>query len=63
MAWPAAAGHLAGFWWCLVLFLYGVGPFFGIPAVGATKRVIHLLDRAYSARPLAERLADVRASG
>ena len=44
----------------LVLFLYGVGPFFGIPAIGATKRVIHLLDRSYSARPLAERLADVR---
>ena len=40
----------------LVLFLYGVGPLFGIPAVGATKRVIHLLDRAYSARPLADRL-------
>jgi len=37
--------------------LYGVGPFFGIPAVGATKRVIHILDRAYSARPLADRLA------
>jgi len=41
----------------LVLFLYGVGPFFGIPAVGATKRVIHVLDRAYSSRPLADRLA------
>ena len=41
----------------LVLFLYGVGPFFGIPAVDATKRVIHLLDRSYSARPLAARLA------
>jgi hypothetical protein len=41
----------------LVLFLYGVGPFFGIPEIGATKRVIHLLDSAYSARPLAERLA------
>ena len=41
----------------LVLFLYGVGPFFGIPAIGATKRVIHLLDRSYSARPLADRLA------
>jgi 4-amino-4-deoxy-L-arabinose transferase-like glycosyltransferase len=40
----------------LVLFLYGVGPFFGIPAVEATKRVVHLLDRTYSARPLAERL-------
>ena len=41
----------------LVLFLYGVGPFFGVGDVGATKRVVHLLDRAYSARPLAERLA------
>ena len=40
----------------LVLFLYGVGPFFGIPEIGATKRVIHLLDRAYSARPVADRL-------
>ncbi len=40
----------------LVLFLYGVGPFFGIPAIGATKRVIHLLDDAYSARPVANRL-------
>jgi hypothetical protein len=43
----------------LVLFLYGVGPFFGIPAVDATKRAIHLLDRAYSARPLDDRLATV----
>jgi len=40
----------------LALFLYGVGPIFGIPAIGASKRVIHLLDRAYSARPVAERL-------
>jgi len=43
----------------LVLFLYGVGPFFGIPEIAATKRVIHLLDRSYSARPLAARLGDV----
>jgi len=43
----------------LLLFLYGVGPFFGIPEVGATKRVIHLLDRSYSARPLAVKLASV----
>jgi 4-amino-4-deoxy-L-arabinose transferase-like glycosyltransferase len=42
----------------LMLFLYGVGPFLGIPEVHATKRVIHLLDRSYSARPLAERIAD-----
>lgn len=40
----------------LVLFIYGVGPFFGIPQVSATKNVIHLLDRSYSARPLAEKL-------
>ena len=41
----------------LLLFLYGVGPFFGLPAIQQTKRVIHLMDRSYSARPLAERLA------
>jgi 4-amino-4-deoxy-L-arabinose transferase-like glycosyltransferase len=41
----------------LVFYLYGVGPVLGIPEVRATKRVIHLLDRTYSARPLAERLA------
>jgi hypothetical protein len=41
----------------LVLFLYGLGPVFGIPAIAATKRTIHLLDRAYSARPLADRIA------
>ncbi|MGO9317400.1 MAG: ArnT family glycosyltransferase [Terracidiphilus sp.] len=41
----------------LVFYLYGVGPFFNIPAIAETKQVIHLLDRSYSARPLAERLA------
>ena len=41
----------------LMLFLYGVGPFFGIPGIPATKHVIHLLDDTYSARPLAEKLA------
>jgi 4-amino-4-deoxy-L-arabinose transferase-like glycosyltransferase len=41
----------------LMFFLYGVGPFFGIPQIDATKRVILLLDRSYSARPLADRLA------
>jgi 4-amino-4-deoxy-L-arabinose transferase-like glycosyltransferase len=40
----------------IVFYLYGVGPFFGIPAVEASKRVVHLLDRSYSARPLADRL-------
>ncbi len=43
----------------LVLFLYGVGPFFAIPEIGATKRAIRILDSAYSARPLADRLATV----
>ncbi|HWG22472.1 MAG TPA: glycosyltransferase family 39 protein [Terracidiphilus sp.] len=42
----------------LMLFIYGVGPVLGIPAVKATKQVVRVLDRAYSARPLAERLAD-----
>ncbi|MGO8759476.1 MAG: ArnT family glycosyltransferase [Terracidiphilus sp.] len=41
----------------LVLFVYGIGPIFGSPELASTKRVIHLLDRSYSARPLAERLA------
>jgi 4-amino-4-deoxy-L-arabinose transferase-like glycosyltransferase len=40
----------------LVVYLYGLGPFFGIPPLKASKQVIHLLDRSYSARPLAERL-------
>ena len=47
----------------LVFFLYGFGPFFGIPAVHSSKRVIHLLDRAYSARPLAEKLASLAPPG
>jgi len=41
----------------LLLFLFGVGPFFGIPAIAATKRGMELVDRTYSARPLAERIA------
>jgi 4-amino-4-deoxy-L-arabinose transferase-like glycosyltransferase len=41
----------------LMFFLYGVGPFFGIPAIASTKQVIHVLDKSYSARPLAEKLA------
>ena len=43
----------------LLLYLYGVGPFFGIPAIPSTKHVIHLLDRTYSARPLATKLDTV----
>ncbi len=41
----------------LMLFLYGVGPFFGVGDVEASKRVISTLDKAYSARPLAQQLA------
>jgi len=43
----------------LALFLYGIGPFFGIPEVSATKRVIQLLDNSYSARPLGDKLAAI----
>jgi hypothetical protein len=47
----------------LMLFLYGAGPFFAIPQISATKRVIRLLDRTYSARPLAELLAGLAPAG
>jgi len=40
----------------LVLFVYGVGPVFGIGGIPATKRVISILDATYSARPLAQQL-------
>jgi hypothetical protein len=40
----------------LMLFIYGVGPVFGIPAIDGTKHVIRAMDRSYSARPLADRL-------
>jgi 4-amino-4-deoxy-L-arabinose transferase-like glycosyltransferase len=43
----------------LLLFLYGVGPFFAIPGIEASKKTIDLLDRSYSARPLAERLMTI----
>ena len=46
----------------LVFFLYGVGPFFGIPGIERTKQVVHLLDRSYSARPLAIQLAETAPS-
>ncbi|HEV2132706.1 MAG TPA: glycosyltransferase family 39 protein [Terracidiphilus sp.] len=40
----------------LMLFIYGFGPFVGIPAVARTKHEIQLLDNTYSARPIAQRL-------
>ncbi len=47
----------------LMLFLYGVGPFFDIPDIPATKRTIQLIDHTYSARPLAARLAALAPPG
>jgi hypothetical protein len=43
----------------LVFFLFGVGPFFGLPAIPQTKRTIQLVDLAYSARPLARQLTQL----
>jgi 4-amino-4-deoxy-L-arabinose transferase-like glycosyltransferase len=43
----------------LVFFLFGVGPFFGLPAIPQSKRTIQLVDLAYSARPLAQQLTQV----
>jgi hypothetical protein len=37
----------------MLLFIFGVGPFFGLPAISSTKKNIRLLDAAYSPRPLA----------
>ena len=43
----------------LVFFLFGVGPFFGVPAIQQTKHTIQLVDLAYSARPLARELTQL----
>lgn len=43
----------------LVFFLFGVGPFFGLPAIRQTKQTIQLVDLAYSGRPLARQLMQV----
>jgi 4-amino-4-deoxy-L-arabinose transferase-like glycosyltransferase len=43
----------------LLLFLYGIGPIIWVPEVAASKKTIQMLDRSYSARPLAERLAGI----
>jgi len=40
----------------LLLFIFGIGPFFGLDAIASTKRTIQLIDLAYSARPLARQL-------
>lgn len=47
----------------LLLFVAGVGPFFGIPAIQSTKKNIQVLDAAYSARPLAFAIEKVATPG
>jgi 4-amino-4-deoxy-L-arabinose transferase-like glycosyltransferase len=43
----------------LVFFILGMGPFFGLPAISATKHTIQLVDLTYSARPLARELTQL----
>jgi 4-amino-4-deoxy-L-arabinose transferase-like glycosyltransferase len=47
----------------LLLFLFGVGPFFGLGVIPSTKRTVQLLDETYSARPLAQILAETLPPG
>ncbi len=43
----------------MLLFIFGVGPFFFLPALSSTKKNIRLLDLAYSARPLAAIISQI----
>lgn len=43
----------------LLVFIFGLGPLFGLPALAATKRTIHLLDLTYSPRPVAREIAQL----
>lgn len=47
----------------MILYLFGIGPFFGIPAFAGTKRNIVLIDLTYSARPLSRILDKIAAPG
>ncbi len=47
----------------MLLFIFGIGPFFGLPALSASKRNIRLLDAAYSARPLASIISQIAKPG
>lgn len=47
----------------MLFFLFGVGPFFGIPAMAGTKRNIVLTDLTYSARPLSEIITQITSPG
>ena len=45
----------------LLLFIFGVGPFFGFGEVPGSKRTVQLLDLYYSARPMAKILDQITA--
>ena len=47
----------------MLFFLFGVGPFLGLPAIAATKKNVRLLDAAYSARPLASIISRIARPG
>jgi 4-amino-4-deoxy-L-arabinose transferase-like glycosyltransferase len=47
----------------LLLFLFGIGPFLGLPAVSASKKNVRLLDAYYSPRPLAAIISQIAKPG
>jgi hypothetical protein len=47
----------------LLVFLFGVGPVFGIGPMGNTKRTINLIDMTFSARPLTKILNQISPPG
>jgi hypothetical protein len=47
----------------MLLYLFGIGPFFGIHAIAGTKRNITLIDLTYSARPLAKIIDEILPPG
>ena len=47
----------------MLLYIFGIGPFFGIPAIASTKRNIVLIDLTYSARPLSNILDKISEPG
>jgi 4-amino-4-deoxy-L-arabinose transferase-like glycosyltransferase len=47
----------------MLLFIFGIGPLFGLPGLSSTKKNIRLLDAAYSARPLAAIISQIARPG
>ena len=43
----------------ILLYIFGIGPIFGVGEMPVTKRNIHLFDASYSARPLSNLLEQV----